>query len=126
MAACSVKWPFKGIPVLDLYPTVQRYFNTTTMRPKKKGEGETLSRDDRQDSVYSMFGGVNDSLEASDITGKEVVELYGKYLETGDSAYMAQIRSHNKDDVRQLEYIHSVMEGFLPKRKYTVDLLKEV
>lgn len=126
MVVNGVKWPFKGCQVLDLYPVIQRYFNTMTMRPKKRGEGDVLSRDDRLDSVYRMLGGPAGVLRASDLSGADVPALYEKYLETAGADYMALIREHNVDDVKQLEYVHNIIDGFMPRRRYSTDMLKKV
>lgn len=115
-AKAGIKWPFKGYKVLDLYPLVARYFNSTTKRIK--ADKEVLKRDDRLDFVYAILGGPMDALKAAEITGQEVAEkLYPAYRDCGDKGAMQLVATHNLDDCVQLAYVLDKILDYTPSKK---------
>lgn len=89
-----------GLPLyqsLDLYRILEKHSNFRKLLPNLK-----------QKTVETFLGLWSD--RADEISGAESVELYHKYLRTGDSGIRDTILLHNKDDILQLSRLMKVFE----------------
>lgn len=81
----------------DLYRVLDKHSNFRKLLPNLK-----------QKTVETFLGLWSD--RADEISGAESVELYNKYLRTGDPDIRDTILLHNKDDILQLSRLMKVFE----------------